>query len=79
MLVVYVLIWLVMCVSCGDWSGVQVVELIDPRMNFSLLQTLGDEKGAGPGQFDYPTGLCVGDTNTLMVAESGNHRVQFFD
>ncbi len=67
-------------VSCGDgWSGLQVVEVRDPRMNFTLLQTLGDENGDGPGQFDCPTGLCVDDTNTLMVADQGNHRVQFFD
>ena len=67
-------------VSCGDlFGGVQVVEVRDPRMNFSLLQTLGGEKGAGPGQFDCPTGLCVDDTNTLMVVDCGNHRVQFFD
>ena len=66
-------------VSCGAYGGGNVVEVRDPRMNFSLLQTLGGEQGAGPGQFDCPTGLCVDDTNTLMVVDYGNHRVQFFD
>jgi DNA-binding beta-propeller fold protein YncE len=67
-------------VSCGGYfGGAQVVEVRDRRMNFSLLQTLGGEQGAGPGQFNAPTGLCVDDTNTLMVVDHENHRVQFFD
>ncbi len=65
-------------VSCGFRSGAHVVEVRDPRMNFSLLQILGN-KSAGPAQFNRPTGLCVDDTNTLMVVDYSNHRVQFFD
>jgi hypothetical protein len=51
------------------------VEVRDPRMNFSLLQTLGGEKGAGSSRFAEPTGLCMDDTNTLMVVDYGNHRM----
>ncbi len=34
-------IWLVMCIlSCGRFSDTHVVEVRDPCVNFSLLQTL---------------------------------------
>ena len=54
-------------VSC-DWPC--VVCIYDPRESYQLLQTLGnDEQGSAPGQFYYPTGMCVDDLNTLMVAD----------
>ena len=58
--------------------GSHVVQIFDPRHNYSLLQTLGGA-GSAPGQLYNPTGLCVDDTNTLMVADHYNNRVQFFD
>ncbi len=61
-------------VSCGS----HVVQIFDPRHNYSLLQILG-VKGNAAGQFYVPTGMCVDDTNTLMVVDCVNHRVQFFD
>ena len=56
-----------------------VVCIYDPRKSYQLLQTLGGEQGSAPGQFYFPTGMCVDDLNTLMVVDCGNHRVQFFD
>ncbi len=67
-------------VPCGGEHGAHVVEVREPRKNFSLLQTLGSgSPGHGAGQFKSPTGLCVDQTNTLMVVDNANHRVQFFD
>ena len=64
-------------VSC---SSPHVVCIYDPRKSYQLLQTLGDDKqGSAPGQFNYPTGICVDDLNTLMVVDLFNHQVQFFD
>lgn len=64
-------------VSVGD----DVVKIYDPRRNgtAALLQTLGGGIGDAPGHFYEPAGMCVDDTNTLMVVEYYNHRVQFFD
>ncbi len=32
--------------------------------------------GAGPGEFQRPSGLAVGRTGCIVVADWGNHRVQ---
>jgi tripartite motif-containing protein 71 len=71
---------------CTDLNGFiyvsverSMVKIYDPR-NHALLQVLGSqEEGSAPGQLKNPMGLCVDDTNTLMVAEKENCRVQFFD
>ena len=61
-------------------SSPSVVCIYDPRKSYQLLQTLGeDQRGSLSGQFNYPTGMCVDDLNTLMVVDYSNHRVQFFD
>ncbi len=53
-----------------------VIKIFDPRKNYALLQELG----SAPGQLKQPNGMDVDHTtNTLLVADSGNHRVQFFD
>ena len=73
------------CVDLNGFVNVScdpphVVCIYDPCKNDQLLQTLGDgQQGPAPGQFNYPTGICVDDFNTLMVVDYGNHRVQFFD
>ncbi len=36
-------------------------------------------EGNGPGQFDFPYGLAVDDSDHLYVADSQNHRIQKFD
>ena len=64
-------------VSC---DSPDVVCIYDPRKSYQLLQTLVDgQQGSAPGQFNFPTGMCVDYLNTLMVVDSGNDRVQFFD
>ena len=73
------------CVDLNGFVNVScfsshVVYVYDPRKSYQLLQTLGvGKRGSAPGQFNYPTGMCVDDLNTLMVVDHGNHRVQFFD
>jgi hypothetical protein len=75
---------------CVDLNGfvhvsmsgdLQIVKIYDPRRSGTgaLLQTLGSKASSAPGQFNQPACMCVDDTNTLMVVDRENHRVQFFD
>ena len=71
------------CVDLNGFVNVSsqfphVVYIYDPRKSYQLLQTLGDQQGSAPGQFNCPTGMCVDDLNTLMVVDHWN-RVHFFD
>ena len=69
-------------VSVGIVFGDHVVRIYDPRRiagDGALLQTLGFMVGGGHGHFNYPGGMCVDDTNTMMVADSWNNRVQLFE
>jgi DNA-binding beta-propeller fold protein YncE len=59
-------------------SDVGMVQICDPRHNYSLLQTLGGE-GDAAGQFNDPVGMCVDNTNTLMVVDYAKNCVKFFD
>lgn len=34
--------------------------------------------GEGPGEFNFPLGICIDDQNCVYVADSGNGRVQAF-
>ncbi len=65
-------------VSCGHPS--HVVQIFDPRQSFRLIQTLGKRgkggEGTRLGEFNYPTGMCVDNHNTLMLCDSSNHRIQ---
>lgn len=36
-------------------------------------------RGSEPGSFTWPRGIAVGPDNTIVVADSSNHRVQVFD
>ncbi|XP_037089720.1 RING finger protein nhl-1-like [Pollicipes pollicipes] len=36
-------------------------------------------RGGGPGLFTWPRGIAVGPDNSIVVADSSNHRVQVFD
>ncbi|MBI2431576.1 MAG: SMP-30/gluconolactonase/LRE family protein, partial [Candidatus Hydrogenedentes bacterium] len=36
-------------------------------------------EGAGPGEFDWPTGLAIGPGRLLYVADRNNGRIQVFD
>lgn len=35
-------------------------------------------RGTEPGFFTWPRGVCVGPDNTIVVADSSNHRIQVF-
>ena len=37
------------------------------------------KKGSGDGMLNNPTGVAVNDRDEIVVADSGNHRVQVFD
>lgn len=36
-------------------------------------------RGSEPGSFTWPRGIAVGPDNSIVVADSSNHRVQVFD
>lgn len=44
----------------------------------ALVSTLGS-RGAGPGQFNFPTNICVDAQGRLYVADTLNFRIQIFD
>jgi tripartite motif-containing protein 71 len=44
----------------------------------SILLTFG-ARGSQPGLFTWPRGIAVGADNTIVVADSSNHRVQIFN
>merc|ERR1712226_1634171 len=44
----------------------------------SLLMTFGS-RGSQPGLFTWPRGIAVGPDNSIVVADSSNHRVQVFN
>ena len=67
-------------VCCGGPQE-HSVRIYDPRHNFGLVQSLSSlhsRIGASPGAFDHPTGICVDNYNTLIVADCENNRIQFF-
>ena len=60
--------------------------IYDPRVlsdrgNIASLQRLGTLEGAGKklGEFHNPCGMCVDDSDTLIVCDESNRRIQFFD
>ena len=73
------------CGICVDLHGFihvsclysHCVQVLDPRINYSLIQTLGS-KGSVAGEFNRPSGLCVDTWNRLMVVDHANSRVQFY-
>jgi len=44
----------------------------------SLLFQIGS-RGSEPGTFTWPRGVAIGPDNTIVVADSSNHRVQVFN
>lgn len=40
---------------------------------------VGGEQGSGPGQFNHPRGVAVGQDGWVYVADSMNHRIQVLD
>ncbi|XP_055387479.1 RING finger protein nhl-1 isoform X5 [Condylostylus longicornis] len=47
------------------------------RKRQQLFQLGG--RGSEPGSFTWPRGIAVGPDNSIVVADSSNHRVQVFD
>ena len=39
----------------------------------AVLRSFG-AKGAGPMQFDWPSGVCVTRTDAILIADYHNHR-----
>ena len=46
--------------------------------NGVLVRTIGGP-GSGPGQFNFPAGICVNPAGDLFVVDQNNDRVQVFD
>lgn len=62
--------------------GITGVAGISPRTQYlqkrrQLFQLGG--RGSEPGCFTWPRGIAVGPDNSIVVADSSNHRVQVFD
>ena len=36
-------------------------------------------RGTDQGEFDYPAGIAIGTQGTILVADTGNNRIQLFD
>ncbi|XP_055921453.1 RING finger protein nhl-1 isoform X2 [Eupeodes corollae] len=63
-------------------AGITGVAGTSPRQLYlrkrqQLFQLGG--RGSEPGSFTWPRGLAVGPDNSIVVADSSNHRVQVFD
>ncbi|XP_055310204.1 RING finger protein nhl-1 isoform X4 [Sitodiplosis mosellana] len=63
-------------------TGITGVPGISPRTQYlqkrrQLFQLGG--RGSEPGCFTWPRGIAVGPDNSIVVADSSNHRVQVFD
>ncbi|XP_054168848.1 RING finger protein nhl-1-like isoform X2 [Oppia nitens] len=58
------------------------IGLTYPRQMFlqksRLMMKIGS-RGTDPGCFTWPRGVAVGPNNSIVVADSSNHRVQVFD
>ncbi len=52
-----------------------VIQVFDREGNF--LRSMGS-RGVGPGQFNFPTHLCVDPSGRLYVSDTLNYRVQVF-
>lgn len=72
------------CIFAHTGIGAAAVAAIgtSPRSQYiqksRQLFTIGS-RGSEPGLFTWPRGVAVGPDNTIVVADSSNHRVQVFD
>ncbi len=57
----------------------QIISISGPKGQYlqkqTLLMTFGS-RGSQPGLFTWPRGIAVGPDNSIVVADSSNHRVQ---
>ena len=51
------------------------VQIFQPNGNF--LTKFGTQ-GAGPGQMDRPSGVCISPEGYIIIVDFGNNRVQIF-
>ncbi|XP_049290238.1 RING finger protein nhl-1 isoform X2 [Anopheles funestus] len=63
-------------------AGIPGAAGMSPRTQYlqkrrQLFQIGG--RGSEPGSFTWPRGIAVGPDNSIVVADSSNHRVQVFD
>lgn len=58
-------------------TGGTIPKQVYLRKRQQLFQLGG--RGSEPGSFTWPRGLAVGPDNSIVVADSSNHRVQVFD
>jgi len=56
----------------------QVMQFCPRTKTLKHIRSVGCS-GSGPGEFQFPKGLCVTENGQLMVCDFGNHRVQVFD
>lgn len=56
----------------GD-SGNARIQVFDRKLEF--IRTIGS-RGTGNGQFNWISGLCITETNELVVSDIKNHYVQ---
>jgi uncharacterized protein (TIGR03663 family) len=53
-------------------------ELQDKQVNTPATLTIG-QRGSGDGQLTAPKGLAVASDGSILVTDSGNHRIEKFD
>jgi len=65
-------------VNCAGY-GSNDIKVIDTKTKneWNVIQRFGSE-GERPGQFKWPSGVCVDDRGVLFVADFGNNRVQAY-
>jgi len=56
----------------------QVIHWNKKTRALTQIRTIGCE-GKGPGQFQFPRGLCMTPNGMLLVCDSSNNRIQVFD
>ena len=73
-----------LCIAVNSMGQVIVVDfelnavfIFDKQVR-RLLKKFG-ERGSGPGQFEHPTFVCIGEDDTIIVSDGDNHRIQVFD
>ena len=62
----------------GMACPVNRIDLPGQPQDFSILFTFG-RHGRGNGQFNYPTGVAISPSGDIVVADTGNNRIQVFD
>ena len=59
-------------ISCSPFTVILKPFQVKPVLSFG-------KEGSGDGMFKFPYGVAVSDGDEIVVADTGNHRVQVFD